>query len=163
MISLHLLISCSFLTQLWIHSQCISLSGDIKVNSKPKWDINQGFSVCHWNLKSVASHNFIRNSVFNSLQLHTQIWHNLPLWILFELKNLLNCVRTVMVYGSKVWPLKESHSRISWSDMQMVKWMCNVSFRDWKSFAELRDRLGLANVIDVSCQTRLRRLDMLKE
>ena len=35
-ISLHLLISYSFLTQLWIYSHRISLSGDIKLNPGPK-------------------------------------------------------------------------------------------------------------------------------
>ena len=35
-ISLHLLISYSFLTQLWIYSRGISLSGDIKLNPGPK-------------------------------------------------------------------------------------------------------------------------------
>ena len=57
-ISLHLLISYSFLTQLWIYSHRISLSGDIELNPGPKLDINQCFSVCHWNLNSVVSHNF---------------------------------------------------------------------------------------------------------
>ena len=57
-ISLHLLISYSFLTQLWIYSYRISLSGDIELNPGQKRDINQCFSVCHWNLNSVASHNF---------------------------------------------------------------------------------------------------------
>ena len=57
-ISLHLLISYSFLTQLWIYSHRISLTGGIELNPGPKRDINQCFSVCHWNLNSVASHNF---------------------------------------------------------------------------------------------------------
>ena len=57
-ISLHLLISYSFLTQLWIYSYSISLSGDIELNPGPKRDINQCLSVCHWNMNSVASHNF---------------------------------------------------------------------------------------------------------
>ena len=39
-ISLHLLISYSFLTQLWIYSHRISLSGDIELNPGPKRDIN---------------------------------------------------------------------------------------------------------------------------
>ena len=57
-ISLNLLISYSFLTELWIYSYCISLSGDIELTPGLKRDINQCFSVCHWNLNSVASHNF---------------------------------------------------------------------------------------------------------
>ena len=62
-ISLHLLISYPFLTQLLkkgilTYSHRISLSGDIELNPGPKRDINQRFSVCHGNLNSVASHNF---------------------------------------------------------------------------------------------------------
>ena len=34
------------------------LSRDIDLDPRPKRDINQFFSVCHWNLNSVASHNF---------------------------------------------------------------------------------------------------------
>ena len=59
-ISLHLLISYSLLTQLWIHIRRICLSGDIKLNPKPKQDINQCFSVGHYNLNSVPSHNFFK-------------------------------------------------------------------------------------------------------
>ena len=57
-ISLHLLISYSFLRQLWIYSYRVSLSGDIEQNPGLKRDIIQCFSVCHWNLTSVASHIF---------------------------------------------------------------------------------------------------------
>ena len=57
-ISIHLLISYSFLKQLWIYSYRISLSDDIELNPRQKRDINQCFSMCHWNLNSVASHNF---------------------------------------------------------------------------------------------------------
>ena len=57
-ISLHIMTSYSLLTQLWIYSYRTSLSGDIKPNPGPKWDINQFFSVYHQNLNSVPSHNF---------------------------------------------------------------------------------------------------------
>ena len=59
-ISLNLLISYSFLTELWIYSHRISLSGDMELNPGPKQDINLCFSVCHWNLNSVVSHNFAK-------------------------------------------------------------------------------------------------------
>ena len=57
-ISLHLLIPYSFLIQLWIYSHRICLSGDIELNPGLQRHINQCFSVCHWNLNCVASHNF---------------------------------------------------------------------------------------------------------
>ena len=36
----------------------ISFSGDIELNPGPNQDANQCFSVCHWNLNSVALNNF---------------------------------------------------------------------------------------------------------
>ena len=66
------------------------------------------------------------------------------------------CFRTVMLYGSDVWPLKESDiSRISQTGIQMVWWMCNISFRDRKSSAELRNRRSVTNTVDVLRQTTL--------
>ena len=57
-ISLHSLISYSFLIQLRIYSHHIRSSGDMELNPGSNQDISQCFSVCHWNLNSVASHNF---------------------------------------------------------------------------------------------------------
>ena len=53
-----------FLTQQWIHFHRISLSGDIKLNSGAKQDINQCFWVCCWNLNGVASHNLSKGHCF---------------------------------------------------------------------------------------------------
>ena len=53
-----------FLTQQWIHFHRMSLSGDIKLNSGAKQDINQCFWVCCWNLNGVASHNFSKGHCF---------------------------------------------------------------------------------------------------
>ena len=45
------------------------------------------------------------------------------------------CVRSVMLYASETWPLKEEDiQRISRTDMQMIRWMCNVSLHDRKSY-----------------------------
>ena len=67
------------------------------------------------------------------------------------------CVRSVMTYGSETWPLKEDDiSRIARTDMQMIRWMCNVSLRERKSSEELRDRLGIPNIVDVLRRNRLR-------
>ena len=74
------------------------------------------------------------------------------------------CVTSVMLYGSKTWPLKERDiSRIAQADMQMVQWMCHISLRDRKSSEVLRNSLGIANITDVLCQTRLRRLGHFRE
>ena len=50
------------------------------------------------------------------------------------------CVGSVMTYGSEAWTLKEEDIwRISRTDMQMIRWMCQVTLRDRKSSEELRD------------------------
>ena len=51
----HLLLSCSFLTQLWISLQVFHLSGDVELNSQYKCDSNQCLSVCYWNLSILPS------------------------------------------------------------------------------------------------------------
>ena len=51
----HLLLSCSFLTQLWISLQVFHLSGDVELNSQHKCDSNQCLSVCYWNLSILPS------------------------------------------------------------------------------------------------------------
>ena len=51
-----------------------------------------------------------------------------------------------MLYSSEVWPLKESDiTRISGTDMQMVRWMRNLP--DRKSPTSLRNRLDVTNVM----------------
>ena len=67
------------------------------------------------------------------------------------------CVRCVMLYGSETWPLKEEDiQRIVRTDMQMIRWMCNVTLRDRKPSEELRDRLHIPNITDLLRQRRLR-------
>ena len=34
------------------------LCGDIELNSGPRLNSDQSFSICHWNLNSIAAHNF---------------------------------------------------------------------------------------------------------
>ena len=72
-IFLHLLISY-ILTQLWIYSHNISLSGDIELNLGPKQDINQCFSVCHWNLNSITTSKIQSLIVYNCIHKTDIIW-----------------------------------------------------------------------------------------
>ena len=115
-ISLHLLICCSFLTQLWIYSYRISLSGDIKLNPGLKRDINQCFSVCHWNLNSVVSHDFSKIQsliIYNCMHKFDIICHSesyvnsgnlqkpaiiLLGWIIVQIQNVEVCTFTTIVY-----------------------------------------------------------------
>lgn len=67
------------------------------------------------------------------------------------------CVRSVMLYGSETWAVKEEDLvRLERNDMRMIRWMCNVSLRDRESSDELRSRLGIHNIRDVVQTRRLR-------
>ena len=37
----------------------------------------------------------------------------------------------------------------------MIRWICVVSLKDRKTSKELRGRLGLGNIRDISCRNRL--------
>ena len=45
---------------LWYHKQRLILSNDVKVNPGPTLDSSQNFTICHWNLNSVAAHDFYK-------------------------------------------------------------------------------------------------------
>ena len=43
---------------MWHHKQRLILSKDTEVNPGLKLDSSQNFIICHWNLNSIAAHNF---------------------------------------------------------------------------------------------------------
>ena len=45
---------------LWHITILIYLSGDIETNPGPVTNYSQGFKICHWNLKSLPTDNFIK-------------------------------------------------------------------------------------------------------
>jgi len=67
------------------------------------------------------------------------------------------CVRSVMLYGSETWPVKEEDVvRLERNDMRMIRWMCGVSLSDRHSSQALRARLGLASIRESLQSRRLR-------
>ena len=44
----------------WFYTKKITLSGDVETNPGPQSKRCQKFSICHWNLKSIATHSFIK-------------------------------------------------------------------------------------------------------
>jgi len=53
-----------------------------------------------------------------------------------------------MLHGSKTWPVgKENDVALQWEKMRMVRWMCGVKVKDRVPSKELRERLGLDNII----------------
>ena len=70
-------------------------------------------------------------------------------------KLYIACVRSGMLYGSETWPVKEEDAcRLQRTEMQMVRWMGNVS--DRRPSEERRNRLGIKSISGVIQQICLR-------
>jgi len=62
-----------------------------------------------------------------------------------------------MLHRSKSWPVrKENKAAIQQAEMRMVRWMCNVKVKDKVRSKELRERLGIGDIIFILQQNRLR-------
>jgi len=56
-----------------------------------------------------------------------------------------------------VWPVrKEIEVAYQWAEMRMIRWMCGIKGKDRVPSKELRERLGLDDIISVLQQNRLR-------
>ena len=62
-----------------------------------------------------------------------------------------------MLHGSETWPVrKENEVAIQRAEMRMVRWMCNVKVKDRVPSKELRERLGIDDIVLILQQNRLR-------
>ena len=50
----------------WLYEIVLKLSRDIEENLGPKPSSNQSFSICHWNLNSISTHNYIKVSLLRA-------------------------------------------------------------------------------------------------
>ena len=78
--------------------------------------------------------------------------------ILLKVKGELyaTCVRSVMLYGSEIWPNKvEESQRLHRNEMSMIRWMCGVTMRDRYPCEELRAWVGIKPIDVVMPQQRL--------
>ena len=53
-----LIIFCFY--HIWLHIHLVNLSGDVQKNPGPKSYSAQYLIICHWNLNSIAAHNFTK-------------------------------------------------------------------------------------------------------
>jgi len=59
-----------------------------------------------------------------------------------------SCVRSSMLHGSETWLVrKENEVALQRAEMRMVRWMCNVQVKDTVPSKELRERLGIDDII----------------
>ena len=72
------------------------------------------------------------------------------------------CVRSVILYGSETWAVKEEDiRRLKRTEKAMIRWMCGVSLNDRRGAVtitgeELRERLNLECIEVVMRRGRLR-------
>jgi len=61
-----------------------------------------------------------------------------------------------MLHGSETWPVrKENEVALQRAEMRMVRWMCSVKVKVRVPSKELRERLGIDDVILILQQNRL--------
>ena len=66
-------------------------------------------------------------------------------------------MRSSMSHGSETWPVrKENEMALYRAEMRMVRWMCGVKLKDTVSNKELRERLGIVDIMSLLQQNRLR-------
>ena len=66
-------------------------------------------------------------------------------------------MQSSMLHGSETWPVrKENEVVLQRAEIRMVRWMCNVKVKDRVPSKELRERLGIDDIILILQQNRLR-------
>jgi len=66
-------------------------------------------------------------------------------------------VRSSILHGSETWPVrKDNEVALQRAEMRMVRWMCNVKVKDRVPSKELRERLGIDDIILILQQNSLR-------
>jgi len=62
-----------------------------------------------------------------------------------------------MLHGSETWPVrKENEVALQRAEMRVVRWMCNFKVKGRVQSKELRERLGIHDIIMILQQNRLR-------
>ena len=66
-------------------------------------------------------------------------------------------MRNSMLHGSETWPVrKENEVALQRAETKMVRWMCNVKVKDRVPSKEMRERLGIDDIILILQQNTLR-------
>jgi len=82
---------------------------------------------------------------------------NKDIFLLVRGRLYSSCVRSSMLRGSETWSVrKENEVAFQRAEMRMVRWMCGMELQDRVPSKELRERLGLDDIISVLQQNRLR-------
>ena len=61
-----------------------------------------------------------------------------------------------MLYGAECWPTKRHVQQLSVAEMRMLRWFCRHTRRDRVQNEAIRDRVGVAPIVEKLTQHRLR-------
>ena len=67
-------------------------------------------------------------------------------------------MQSSMLHVSDTWPVRKNEIALQQAEMKMIRWMCAIKLKDRVPSKELRERLGLDDIMSlfVLQQNRLR-------
>ncbi|KAG5611910.1 hypothetical protein H5410_023191 [Solanum commersonii] len=66
-------------------------------------------------------------------------------------------VRPALLYGAECWPIKNAHvQKMHVAEMRMLRWMCGNTRSDKIRNEVIREKVGMASVVDKLREARLR-------
>ena len=66
-------------------------------------------------------------------------------------------VRPVILYGTECWAVKSQHeTKVGVAEMRMLRWMCGKTRQDKIRNGAIRERVGVAPIVEKMVENRLR-------
>ena len=58
-----------------------------------------------------------------------------------------SCVHSYTLHGGERWRMKKERLILQRTEMRMIRWMCGIAVTDRVTCDELRERLGIGDII----------------
>ncbi|KHN15591.1 hypothetical protein glysoja_045002, partial [Glycine soja] len=66
-------------------------------------------------------------------------------------------VRSAILYGTECWAVKSQHeTKVGIAEMRMLRWMCGKTRQDKIRNGAIRERVGVAPIVEKMVENRLR-------
>ena len=80
---------------------------------------------------------------------------NKDIWLIVKGRLYSSCMWNNMLHGSETWPVRqENEVALQWPEMRMVRRMCDIKVKDTVPSKELKERLGIDDIISIPQQNR---------
>jgi len=98
---------------------------------------------------------------WNKFRQSVPVLTNIDISVIMRGRLYSSCVRSTVLHGSETWPVrKENKVALQRAEMRMFRWMCDIKVKDRVPSKELRERLGLDDIISVLQQNWLHGMGM---